>query len=246
MGNNYFNPPIVEALCQIQFIPDQPWDWTVPGLLYDQLKSTYPTKRQHNALKLEYRPEQQEISQIVSNGVARMQFVRADERALVQVGPDILIVNHLKPYPKWDVYKLMISEALVSYQTVAMPKGIRNIGLRYINRIEVPEQQYEIESYLLAVPKVPESVPQLFGVFAQRVEIPFPQHNGLLILQSGLDRNGQDPNSALMLDLDFIMVDPANTLPDNGMTWVEHAHRIIEDVFEACITDKARLLFRGG
>jgi uncharacterized protein (TIGR04255 family) len=244
MGHTYTNPPILEALCQFQFIPDQPWDWTVPGLLYDRLKVSYPNKRQQNMFEVEYRPEQQEISQRVKSGVARMQFIRADERALVQVGPDLLVINHLRPYPKWDVFIVMISEAVAHYQAVATPKAIKSIGLRYINRIETPEPDFEIESYLLAAPKVPESVPQVFHVFAQRVEIPFPEQNGLLIMQTGMERNA-DGKVALMLDLDLVTLEAASIMPDNSMDWVAQAHLVIENVFEACITDKARSLFKG-
>lgn len=46
MVRKYKHPPIVEALCEFQFIPSQPWDITIPGLLYDRINSEFPVKQQ--------------------------------------------------------------------------------------------------------------------------------------------------------------------------------------------------------
>lgn len=175
-----------------------------------------------------------------------MQFLRDDERALIQVGPDLLTVNHLKPYPKWGAYQAMITHALQVYRQVANPKGLDRIGLRYINRIQIPESSFEIEDYILAVPSVPHSVPQAFRVFIQRVEIPFERANGLLILQSamGVPEESESARAALMLDLDFVSFDATSISLDAAVEWVGQAHDKVENTFEACITPKARALFK--
>lgn len=35
----YGNPPIVEVVAEFRFIPSEPWDLTVPGLVYDHLRA---------------------------------------------------------------------------------------------------------------------------------------------------------------------------------------------------------------
>lgn len=243
MGRVYASPPLVEALCEFRFEPSQPWDWTVPGLVYDKVKSEYPKKRQQNIVEVELRMEQEELAQRLKGGVARMQFLREDERALIQVGPDLLTINHLKPYPNWKTLRGMIVHALDVYRQVAAPKGIRRIGLRYINKIEIPEPRVEIEHYLLAVPKVPEAIPQVFATFVQRVEIPFEPANGMLILQSGSVRDASREGTAFMLDLDFFTLLADKVTLDSAIEWVERAHDEVERTFEECITDKTRALF---
>ncbi len=244
MGRIYENPPLIEALCEFRFEPSQPWDWTIPGLVYDKVKSEYPKKRQQNIVEVELRAEQEELAQRLKGGIARMQFLRPDEQALIQVGPDLLTVNHLKPYPTWQAFKARIVHALKIYREVANPKGIRRIGLRYINKIEIPEQGVAIEDYLLAVPKVPEAVPQIFATFVQRVEIPFEQANGMLVLQSGTVRDEHRGGTVFMLDLDFFTLQADKLTLDSAMEWVENAHGQVERTFEACVTDKARALFK--
>lgn len=244
MRRLYENPPVIEALCEFQFEPSQPWDWTIPGLVYAEVRMEYPKKRHQNVVEVELRAEQQDVIQRVKGGVARMQFLRDDERALIQIGPDLLAVNHLSPYPKWEVFNQMIVQALKIYCQVTSPKALRRIGLRYINRIEIPGQRIKIEDYLLVLPSVPEPMPRALAGWVQRVEIPFESANGVLVLQSGSVPREEQAGVALMLDLDFVTRQAETVTLDSAMAWVERAHDELESAFEACITDKARELLK--
>lgn len=244
MGKVYVNPPIIEAICEFRFKPSQEWDWTIPGLIYDKVKKDFPKKRQQGSIQFQFQVTGQENAEAVQGNIARMQFLREDEKALVQVGPDILVVNHLRPYPTWSVFKGMIIDALDIYKQVAQPEGLTRIGLRYINRIDVPRSEAQIEDYLLAIPQVPEPIPQLFATWVQRVEIPFEDTNGLLALQSGSIQQPQQKELAFLLDLDFSTLRAESVALDSALIWIEQAHDRIEQAFEASITDNTRELFK--
>ena len=77
----------------------------------------------------------------------RIQFVRSDERALIQLGQDLLAINHLEPYPTWAYFKPIILDKLEVYQDIAQPEGLERIGLRYINKIEFEPLIVELEDY---------------------------------------------------------------------------------------------------
>jgi uncharacterized protein (TIGR04255 family) len=177
-------------------------------------------------------------------GISRMQFLRENENALLQVGPDLLVINQLKPYPTWKTYKAMILKALDVYRVVAQPYGFLRIGLRYINRIDVPKSQAQIEDYLLALPQVPEPIPQLFASWVQRVEVPFEDANGSLALQSGSIQQPQQEELAFLLDLDFSTLKAESIALDSAANWIEQAHDRVEQAFEASVTDETRELFK--
>src|SRR5712692_6393770 len=143
MARVYKFPPIREAVCEFRFEPSQPWDSTVLGLVYEKIKEEFPKKRQPSSLQVSVRTEAGEAENIrgPSN---RMQFLREDERALVQVAPDFLSVSHFKPYSKWELFKGIIEKALIAYRQLNETKGVRRLGLRYINQINIPEKQVEI------------------------------------------------------------------------------------------------------
>jgi uncharacterized protein (TIGR04255 family) len=244
MSRIYENPPIIEAICEFRFEPSQPWDWTVPGLVYAEIKNDFPEKREERTVPLQVHPGPQEVTYSLSPALAKMQFLRKDESAMIQVGPDLLAVNQFKPYPQWDATKEPISRALAVYRKVAVPKALRRIGLRYVNRIQIPEEQVRIDDYLLATPKAPEKLPQFFATWAQRIEIPIEDANGMLVLQAGSVREKEQSSVVFLLDLDFVTLDPRRVALEDALDWVDAAHCEIEQAFEACITDKARKLFK--
>lgn len=244
MARRYNIPPIAEALCEFHFAPSQPWDWTIPGLLYDKVKGDFPKKRQQNVLQMELHAEREEINQNIKGGIARMQFLREDEHALMQVGPDLLVVNHLKPYSGWENFQADITKCLTIYSDTLQPKGIQRIGLRYINKIEFPYTSVEIEDYLLSAPKIPSEIPQTFSSWAQRVEVPYEQLGASLILQTGSLKESQDTGVVFLLDLYFQSIRTELFDLNTGLQWVKQAHDNIEVAFEASITAKARLLFK--
>ena len=60
------------------------------------------------------------------------------EARLIQIGPNFLGVNHLRPYPQWEAFRDIIFGNLDIYAEIAQPKNVVKAGLRYINKIEVP------------------------------------------------------------------------------------------------------------
>ena len=239
MGRFYEDPPIIEAVCEFRFQPSQPWDWTILGLFYDRVKKEFPNKKQQNAIELRIHPSGGEIKQQL-----QMQFWREDEKSLLQVGVDLLTINMLKPYPNWAIFKSLIAEAFAIYKDIAQPKGFHRIGLRYINQINTGEKEARIEDYLRAYPTVPKEIPQLYTGWLQRVDVPFEPLNGILRLHVGSVREEQQKAVSFLLDLDFGTLRASDVALDEALDWVEQAHSQIEQVFEACITDKARTLFK--
>lgn len=244
MGRLYEKPPLVEAVCELRFHPEPDWDWTIPGLLYPKICDEFPKKRERPRYQLALDQGRDDQKRSVQGQITQwIQFLREDETALVQVGPRILTVNKLKPYDDWRSFRGLIERVWKAYREVVSPDAIDRVGLRYINRIEIPDPQVEIESYLGAVPRIPDSLPQLYASWLQRTEIPLLDDNGMLVIQTGSARETDESCSIFMLDLDLRSAFEAIQL-DTVMGWIERAHSRIEEGFEACITDKTRELFQ--
>jgi uncharacterized protein (TIGR04255 family) len=240
MGRRYKNPPIAEALCEFQFEPDSPWDLTMPGLIYEQVRDTFPKRRQARVLDLGILASPEAVEQV--RAMDRMQFLRQDEKALVQVGPHFLAVNHLEPYPSWEEFLPLIERGLRAYCDVANPKDIHRIGLRYINRIKFAEQRIDLEDYFEFYPFVGPNLPQLFGPFIVGIQIAYDDRD-ILKLALTMAHTETPDTIALMLDLDYFLAKPGKVVLNNVFEWVNVAHDRIEDAFEACITDPLRQMF---
>lgn len=243
MSKKYKNPPIVEALSEFQFISGQPWDFTIHGIFYEKINSEFPDKQQQMGIGIRVKQEAGAIQHEVLQSSDRMQFYRKDKTALVQVGPDLLTVNYLKPYPTWEVFKPLILDNLNKYIAVAQPKGFKRIGLRYINKIDIPEKQIELPHYFNYYPHIPDGVPQTYDVLNVRVEIPHKEDRDRVLLTIVNTIPERPDVLSFLLDLDYVMILPEKVAIEQAGEWLEQAHEVIEETFEACITDKCRNLF---
>ena len=242
MGRKYRDPPIVEAVCEFRFEPSAPWDLTIPGLIYEKLKEDFHKKRpvKLQELRIETSPAGFEQTFGTSDG---MRFLREDEKTFIQVAQNILSANHVKPYSNWESFLPFIHQAFETYKEVAKPNGIRRIGLRYINRIEIPGSPIKIEDYLHFYPFVASHLPQMFGNFLAAIETHYDESRDILKLQAGSAPVQTPGRVGIILDLDYFLTQPGGVPMDSVFEWVALAHDRVEEVFEGCITDLLREMF---
>lgn len=246
MPTIYAKPPILEALCEIRLDSGQTWDLAIPGLLYSEVKHIFPQRQQRgDTLEVEFDPATKTLVQKPAS--TRAHFLSDDGRMLMQVGTDLLVINHLAPYSSWVKLKEKIDIALRAYVGIASPKTVLRVGLRYINRLTLPLGIVPLGEYLTISPNRPPNTPETVASWAQRLEIPFVTPEGLMILQTGnivVENPGEVQGvTGIMLDLDFGTITPRSAAVDEIMDWLEAAHSEIETTFENCITDQARATF---
>lgn len=238
----YNNPPVIEALCEFQFESDS-WDLAVPGLIYKQVEGTFPKRRSAKVVSLSLSPQKEGIEQEVQTE-ERVRFLREDENALIQVGRCFLAINHLEPYSSWHEFLRLIELGLTAYREIAAPKRIRRIGLRYINRIEIPEKSIELEDYFHFRPFVGPELLQDIDAFICGIQVPFEGSRDTLKLQL-TSTTTKDPNiTAAILDLDYFLVKPGAVVLDNVLEWVDAAHERVVECFEASIAERLKERFK--
>lgn len=258
MPINFTQPPLIEAICQFQFVPaaDRPFDSTVPGLMYAQIQDDFFIREEQPGLRLQFAVgilAQPAVQPQVSPITNRVFFKRKDGTAVVQIGSNFLAVNQLPPYPNWSVFQALILENLKIYREVAQPEMLLGAELRYINRIELPfikdGMSVNIADYVTAYPHVSDTLLSPTGLrFVQRVEIGMPELKGALVIQSATaDAVQENLDGAVMggilLDLSFTFVDKIPLALDEAPFWIATAHSEVERAFLACITPLARKNF---
>jgi uncharacterized protein (TIGR04255 family) len=238
MSRNYANPPLVEAVCEFRFTPTSTWDWTIPGLIYEQVKDEFPVKEQADVVEVTAAPTAP--TRPVPNFSTRVQFFRADRTALLQVGPQLFAVNHVRPYPKWPVFKRLVIESLKTYLEVAKPEAFATIALRYVNRMDFGPTPVELDDYFSILPKIAEPVSQQWQSFLVLVNAMYEEPQSLLRLSCGSmppEAPGQYP---VLLDLNMGSAPSAAPSLDDIEGWLETAHARLEEAFETSITEKTR------
>ncbi|MBL7075352.1 TIGR04255 family protein [candidate division KSB1 bacterium] len=82
MGKRYKNPPIAEAICEFQFELNSPWDLVMPGLVYEQVKRTFPKRHQVKVLDVGVSADPEEVEKQVRTTLERLYTFREREEVL--------------------------------------------------------------------------------------------------------------------------------------------------------------------
>ena len=246
MARKYERPPIVEAICEFKFDPESRWDLTIPGLLYENLKYEFPNKGSNLIMGFNIAASPEEIKQNVEK-IELAQFKHQNKPLLVQVGQHILTINHLAPYSNWENFIVVIEKAYNAYKQVANPSAFQRIGVRYINRIDIPRDKFRFKLFTFG-PKFWSPVPQPNSVlsFITGVELPFEGNRDRMKLQLATAQTTQTDMRSFILDIDYYLTDPSLIGFDDAIKWVNDAHKSVEKAFEDSISDKLREQFGAG
>ena len=227
MSEKLAAPPLIEAICQFSFLDDNTWDWTIPGTFYEKIKPEFPLKSQ-------------QTFQAPGNpfhAPQSMTFKKNDDSAIVIIGPNMLSINHVKPYSGWDIFFPMIQNVYETYLSVIPSCRVGRVGLRYINEINLKDlsQPFRQENWLTLAPKFQGTLQKPVQMFYQRYELQFNIPEGILVHQTGI--RSVDLKKSLIVDLDFISNEASSLQFDKQKVfeWINQAHMHIFETFKDSI-----------
>ena len=142
--------PIVEAVIDIRAMPaDRPDEKALRSFLegkfvgYEFLDSQrefqFRAEFSHNA------PPNQETRDLGWKG---LRFRSDDKKYIAQFNRDGFALSRLEPYESWEKLSREATRLWNDYAEFLKPQQIDRVGLRYINRIQLPLDELNFESYL--------------------------------------------------------------------------------------------------
>jgi uncharacterized protein (TIGR04255 family) len=237
MGQPLKESPLIEVLCEFRFAPSSAWDWTLPGRLYERIGKEFSERSQVNQFLFQIQEEadNSESSPQIINVPQRIQLKRPDETALVQVSPNILVVNHLPPYPLWENFRDLIGKIFSEYINLCENLNLSGIGLRYINQIPISPEGFDISQFITLKPNLTGVLDRSLSSFHQRYDLAYESLKAVLIHQTGITEI-QDDEFAIVLDLDFDSqeVDELKNITEI-YKWLDEAHQHLSDAFIASL-----------
>lgn len=192
------------------------------------------------------------VSSSSTAGQAGYMLTSQDGKDVVQVRRDGFSISRLAPYDKWERFRSRAHQAWGVYKGATNADKVSRLGLRYINRIDLPYPFDNFSEYVATVPEVAKGVPQGLEEFFMRLVIPYDEKNCRVIITEALDmamatwdqETGEPKSLSLMLDIDvFRMCDPGVTGDDIWPAFNE-LRDVKNDVFFKSTTDKAKEMFR--
>jgi uncharacterized protein (TIGR04255 family) len=243
----YVHPPITEAVIGINFV-DRLSDGDLSSIR-DKLSTNYPVHQPVENLNLRFQIDAGKDNKKTANAQidseTTYRLVTADMSELVVLLPQSIIVSQTAPYPGWAYfYKRFIRD----WKMVRRVLGFRllsRIGVRYINRIDIPTEAGVVdhEKYLNLYPKVTDKYGPLTA-YALQAEMFMEDLHCKLMLNSAAVPSPLLHTASFLIDQDISREDRVPQKDDQIYELIAQIRERKNDVFESCVTDDARSLFR--
>jgi uncharacterized protein (TIGR04255 family) len=238
--SKYKNPPIQEAICEIHFLRSPSLRESDLRSMMPMWKDLYPDQKivELRNVQIELTVEKAEAKPTVSG---HKLICRSDNGGrLVQLSSSLLAVNKLRPYIGWeedfrDTIVKRFDEARMQFGF----ESVNRIGLRYINRIEIPATPLVWSDWFRVPLPIPEPVASVGGFFQSHFRHQLNEHLDCILNFGSLPSEGK--GSSVLLDIDVVW--RGDIGPVSVKDSLESVHAPHRSLFEAYLLDKTRQLF---
>jgi uncharacterized protein (TIGR04255 family) len=155
------------------------------------------------------------------------------------------VFSQLAPYPGWDVFFERFCRDWAAWKRTLGYRKITRIGVRYINRIDIPATApiIEHEEYLNIYPHMPTELQSLMA-YSVVAQLPLPDIGCILTLNSSSAPSQLLGHAAFIVDQDIGKDDDPPQSDEEIYALLNQIRVKKNEVFEACITPRARELFK--
>lgn len=250
----YVNPPVAEAIARLQWSREAPWNAaTTAGVIYEKIRDLYPEDpKVQGVVQANIGVVPPDAGQVGGGGIhlattmGRIAYSAGDGARLLTVTPIDISVHGLKPYEGWEALEARLTEAVERVMPVLFPEEsptVATVGLRYINRVDIPTPGFAFGDYLTITYSLPATFPSNIKAFFERAELWTAEDDPVHMAFSFGSVDTPPDQSAFILDLDYYYqpVEPLN-LEDARQALASLKEREGK-AFESLLQDKLRELF---
>jgi uncharacterized protein (TIGR04255 family) len=239
---HYANAPITEGLIDLGL--ELPSDVEVGSLdaVFQHVKGEYPTREERTLFEGRLLAGAQLEASAKQTKVGYL-FRSTDGKRVLQVRLDGFTFSRLKPYENWAALRDEARGLWGTYRELVRPIKVTRVAVRYINQIDVPMATIELKDYFRTFPEVSSDLSQDLGAFLMQLQIPQADLDAVLVLT----QTGATPPrlgvASVILDIGLFREHCEFRSDDEVWEVLESFRDRKNEVFEGCITDKARHLF---
>jgi len=238
----YGRPPIQEAICEVHFASANPLAPEQIEQIKPVWRSGYPNQQLVTEKTLELHLGVDKVD-TQSRNVGHKLIARSEDgKNLAQLGPKFLAVNRLDPYLGWEeAFRGTIETRAREVVQIFGFERMERIGLRYINKIGVPEKPVRWADWFAITLPVPRSLGEAGGAFQFHFEQQLsPGIQGIINFLTLPPQ--REAGTSVILDIDVIW--RGNEPWSQLGAILEAVHNPHRDLFESYLLDKTRHLLQ--
>lgn len=164
--------PIVEAVIDIRARPEAAFEEAILKAQLEARLSGYRFLDSMQPLQIQHTVNLQAgapVGPIICEpGWQGLRFQSRDQRHIAQFNRDGFVFSRLEPYESWEQLYTEGMRLWAIYVELARPVEVHRVGLRYVNRIQLPPDDPRFEDYLAPAPAPPPGLEvPLYGFLHQ-------------------------------------------------------------------------------
>lgn len=244
----YKNPPLVEVFTEFFFQPAEgvEWDSFLVPKYFKAIARDFPNRKRMSSVGIQVRmagdgtsPEFQQIGP----PTPRHRFTSENEKTLVQLGDNLLVVNQLPPYYGWEKYAPTVVECFGVYARLWKPQRAVRAGVHYIDKIDLPEVETGLERYFNLLPVLPEFPPEPATNLTMSYEVPGANTGDILVVTMKQQPSANPDGMTFLFQWDYVATGGLPNDRSAVQTWLDQAHDYLSRLFLNTFTHECRKLF---
>lgn len=237
----YKRPPITEAIIELRL--DQPLPRTEVERLLQRFRSEYAFSEDFVAYEIRVDPAARSADfEEQSSGY---KLSSQDRAHVLLVTSAHLTCSRLAPYVGWDAFRTRAKDHWRTWKRVTGYRKISRIGVRFINRIDIPAArgaEVKISDYLRVHPETPAVM--RIASYAMQVSGQLEEDECRCVINSSLVLPPPlVDHASIILDIDVSRSADAPQRDDEIWSLIDRIRVHKNRIFEESVTDKARELF---
>jgi uncharacterized protein (TIGR04255 family) len=240
----YAKAPITEAVLELVFA--EPVNRATIESAARRVESKYPQKDVEETAEFAIDPKAKQDHVSTKWAWMGLKLNSADRADIIFYRPDRFLCARLAPYTGWENFIAKAVDALAAWKKSAGSLEVKRVGLRYLNRIDVPDhgQLIEIEKYLNVAPKAPLILDQPMSAYTVQMTRSLGADDCTLNLISATVASPLVGHTSFALDIDVFRESNIPRREEELWALVDRMRSHKNRIFEACVTDNARELFK--
>jgi len=241
MDQPYKRPPITEAIIELR--PAEPLDSRLITKAEAKFRKSYPLSQNFNSVGWLINPMTQSAEMHQQSVGHRL--CTNDQTDMLTITTTSFSVARLAPYPGWEIFRKRAENDWHQWKSIVGSHQLSRIGIRYINRIDIPvepTEKIDLDKYLKCYPELPDDSFKSLKHYAMQLVLPLENDCQAIINTASVPAPLLNHASFL---LDFDISREINLPQRDDEIWdlIDKIREHKNYIFEQCITDKTRALF---
>jgi len=242
-SKQYKKPPITEAV--LDFRVKVPAGFEDLAAFADRVAGRYPTRQQLQNIEVKLDGEARQIG--LKHTTQGFRLTSEDQADICIAGAEGLTTSRLAPYIGWDRLLDTWRQNWAAWTKATHSSVPKRIGLRYINRIDVPQPQGEsvdFGEYVALQIRSPKVTDEPLLGYGMQLQFQSRRPKWNVSINCGKIANSPIINHiSFLLDIDVYRDEDIPTAQKRLEEILEEAHGLKNELFEVMITDASRALF---